>query len=107
MKFILRFLTVSAVAVVFGVVLYYAVQAWPNDSRAAVPSTSVSPTQSVLSTPASQASRPERADPTRKAIQWRSIVRVGRHVLQFSLIVLATVLTRSFVFGRKPNSKNS
>lgn len=106
MKFILRCLIVFAVAVVLGVVLYYAVQALPNDSRAVNPPAGGAASQNSLSASGNQTSRPKRRENNRsEGIRWGSIGRIARRTFMVSVIVFVAVLAKNFLFGRKPNSK--
>jgi hypothetical protein len=100
-KFFFRSLLVFAVAAGLGVILYFAVQALPNDSRPASPAASQD-----LPAPRNQTSRPERPENNRnEGIRWGSIARVARRAFLFSVIVFVTVLAKNFLFGRGSNSK--
>lgn len=103
MKFLFRSLLVLMVAVVFGVGLYYAVQALPMDA----PNPS---SPEIRRTPESGSSaqvtpRPERPNKDRGGIGWRSILEVGRRVVVFSAMVFIAVLAKNYFFERKPDRK--
>ena len=106
MKFSIRALVVSAVAVGLGIILYFAVQALPNDSRPANSSTGGPALQNGVNAPGSQTSRPERPGNNRnEGIRWRSLVRIARRTFTFSIIVLLTVFAKNFLFPKARNSK--
>ena len=103
MKFLLRSLLVLAVAIAFGVVLYYAVQALPGGST---PNQSAVKTQPEGAKHPSQnpASRPER--PVNKGgLRLRSILQVTRRAIVFSFLVFISVLAKNYIFKRKQNKR--
>jgi hypothetical protein len=103
MKFLLRSLLVLAVAVAFGVVLYYAAQALPGGST---PNQSAVKTQpeGAKNAPQNPASRPER--PVNKGgLRLRSVLQVTRRAIVFSFLVFISVLAKNFIFKRKPNKR--
>jgi hypothetical protein len=103
MKFILRFLTVLAVAVGLGLLLYFAVEALPNNSRA---SRGGSTPRGGLTTPESQTSRAERPEGNRnEGIRWRAIARVARRTFVFVVIVFVAILAKNSLFDRGGNFK--
>lgn len=101
MKFLFRSLLVLAVAVAFGVVLYYAVQALPGGPTSSQQNMGTPP-EGVKNTPANPASRSERPE-NKAGIRWRSVLRIARRVVVFSVLVLVAVLAKNFIFQRKPN----
>jgi len=51
--------------------------------------------------PANPSTRPERPEKN-GGIRWRSLLRIARRVLVFSLLVFAAVLAKNYIFERKP-----
>ena len=101
MKFMLRSLIVFAAAVGLGVMLYFAVQALPNDSRQSNPPASETGPQNGSTAPGNQSSRPDRPENNRgEGIRWRAIGRIARRTLLFSAIVFVSVLAKNVLFGR-------
>jgi len=108
MKFIYRSIIVFAVAIGIGMVLYFAVQALPNDSRPANPPANGAAHQNGLTSPGNQTSRPERPENNRnEGIRWRSLARIARRTFVFAVIVFITVLAKNSVFDRESRAKKS
>jgi hypothetical protein len=103
MKFLLRSLLVLAVAVAFGVVLYYAVQALPGGSKPNPSRVNTRP-EGAKNVPQNPASRPERPE-NRVGFRWRSVLQVTRRAIVFSLLVFISVLAKDFIFKRGPNRR--
>ena len=102
MKFILRSLIVFAAAVGLGVMLYFAIQALPNDPQQVNPPPNGTAPQSGSTAPGDQTSRPNRPENNRTTvIRWGAIARIARRTLWFSGIVFVTVLAKNIAFGRK------
>lgn len=106
MKFLLRCLLVLAVAVVLGVLLYYAVQALPGASTISPPGTSLDPKNGDTSTQPIGPQPQGGKNDSRDGFRLRSIIGIAGHVALFSAIVFASVLAKNFIFERKPNKKN-
>jgi hypothetical protein len=106
MKFLSRFLIVSAVAVGLGFLLYLAVQALPGDSRATNPSVGEVAPPNGSNAPENSSARPDRPENNRvEGIRWRAIARIARRTFVFAVIVFVTVLAKTVVFGRESNAK--
>jgi hypothetical protein len=99
MKFLLRSLLVLAIAVIFGVVLYYAVQALPGISFNAPPGDRLQPPEGRKE-PDRNAPRPERRENDRRGVR-RSILDVTRRILLFSALVFVSVLAKNLIFERR------
>ena len=101
MKFIVRSLLVFAAAVGLGVILYFAVQALPNESRPANPPANETGPQNSSTLPESQTSRPDRPENNRgEGIRWNAMGRIARRMILFSAIVFVAVLAKKVLFGR-------
>lgn len=98
MKFLLRSLLVLAIAVIFGVVLYYAVQALPGISFNSPSGVRLQP-QAARKEPDRNAPRPERRENDRRGVS-RSILSVTRRILLFSALVFVSVLAKNLIFER-------
>ncbi len=105
MKFLLRSLLVLGIAVVLGVVLYYAVQALPGVSFNSPSGFRLQPpeTRNELDR---NAPRLERRDDDRRGVG-RSILSVAKRILLFSALVFVSVLARNLIFegrlfGKRP-----
>ena len=99
MKFLLRSLLVLAIAVIFGVVLYYAVQALPGISFNSPPGARLQP-QEGRNGPDRIAPRSERRENDRRG--WsRSVLSVVRRTLLFSALVFVSVLANNLIFERR------
>ena len=104
MKFILRSLLVLAVAVVFGLVLYYAVRALPNDSPPSRPNPGIQ-THNENTVPRP---RPERSENDRGGGTGRRFVLgLARRILVFSALIFFAVLGKNYIFERKPLGKKT
>jgi hypothetical protein len=103
MKFILRCLIVLAVAVAFGILLYYVVQALPGTPN--LPAAQ-RPPQNGQSAPQNVPPRPERPENDRgRGIGIGSLVGVLGRILLFSVIVAVAVYGKNLLFGRRPTQK--
>jgi hypothetical protein len=101
MKFLLRSLLVLAIAVVFGVVLYYAVQALPGISFNPPPGARLRPEEG-RNEPDRTAPKPERRENDRGGgIRLRSLFGVVGKVIQFSVLVFVSVLAKNLIFERR------
>lgn len=100
MKFVLRSLLVLAVAVVSGLVLYYAVQALPAIS-AGPTGIRIEP-QNAGNTPENPTPRPDRPETDQGGIRWRSLFGVARQIIVFSILVFISVMTERIVFRKRP-----
>jgi len=101
MKFILRSLVVFAAAVALGLMLYFAIQALPNDSRPATSPANGTGPQNGSTLPGSQSSRPDRPENDRaEGIRWNAIGRIARRTILFSAIVFVAVLAKKVLFGK-------
>ena len=108
MKFLFRFLIVSVVAAGLGFVLYYAVQALPNDFPPTGSSAVEVTPPNGLNEPGNLTSRPERPENNRDGgIRWGSIARIGRDTILFAVLVFFAVLAKNFLFSREANPKRS
>jgi len=106
MKFLFRSFIVLAVAVGLGFLLYFAVQALPNNSPATNSPTSEVAPQNGLNSPENPISRP--ASPARNrngGIRWGSLGRMARRIIVFAVIVFIGVIGINLVFGRRLNKK--
>lgn len=105
MKFLLRSLVVLAIAAVFGMVLYYAVQALPGIASNPQPGVRLQPeggrNESDRTSP-----RPERRENDRRAGS-RSILAIARRIFLFSVLVFISVLAKNLIFERRPFKKRS
>ena len=105
MKFLLRCLIVLAVAVAFGVILYYAVQALPGATN---PPVVQRPPENGQAPPQNSPARPERPESSRgNGISLRSILGFGSKMILFSAIVAIAVFTKNLIFERKPNKRTT
>jgi hypothetical protein len=99
MKFLLRCLLVLAVAVAFGVLLYYSVQALPGASPARPGSQLESQNVNNAQIPGP---RPERSENNRRdGPRLRSVVGVIGKTILFSVLVFVAVLGKNFVFRKR------
>jgi hypothetical protein len=104
MKFLLRSILVLAVAVAFGLMLYYVVQAVPGGSmNQPGVNTQADGSQNLPNTPAPKTERPEK----NRGLRWGSILGFARRVIVFSILVFAAVLGKKYIFERKPDHKNT
>lgn len=99
MKFLLRSLLVLGIAVVFGVVLYYAVQALPGISFNSPSGIRLQP-QEERKEPDRNAPRPAGRENDRRGLR-RSILAVTRRILLFSALVFVSVLAKNLIFERR------
>jgi hypothetical protein len=99
MKFLLRSLLVLAIAVIFGVVLYYAVQALPGISLNSPPGARLQPLEGRKE-PDRNAPRPERRENGGRGVS-RFILDVTRRILLFSALVFVSVLAKNLIFERR------
>jgi hypothetical protein len=107
MKFLLRSLLVLAIAILSGVMLYYAVQQLPGAGANRPPGTVFRPEENRT--------RPENISPRssrpqgdrRNGLRWQSLLQIGRRVLVFSTLMLVSVLGKNLIFDRRPKRKNS
>ena len=99
MKFLLRSLLVLGIAAVFGVVLYYAVQALPGISSNPPPGARLQP-QEGRNEPDRNALRPERRENNQRGLS-RSILAVARRTLLFLALVFVSVLAKNLIFERR------
>jgi hypothetical protein len=103
MKFLLRCLLVLAVAIAFGVLLYYSVQALPGASPTRPGSQLESQTGNNLPRP-----RPERPENNRRdGPRLRSMVGVAGKTVLFSVLVFVAVLGKNCIFERKSGTKTN
>jgi hypothetical protein len=110
MRFLLRFLLVTAVAIGVGFALYYAVQALPVDSARPGQNQAAGESlpQNDPNASGNATSRPERPQNNRnEGARWRPVLRIARRTFLFAVIVFATVLAKGFVFSRESNTKKS
>lgn len=105
MKFLLRSLLVLAVAVVFGMGLYYAVRVLPTDSPNPPSSEIQRPPENGTNASGSSTPRKERPEKDRGGFGLRSILGFARRVIVFSVMVFAAVLARNYIFERKPKGR--
>src|SRR6266498_3451193 len=104
MRFLLRSLLVLAVALAFGIVLYYAVQALPGSSPNQPGAQPVA--QNGGTVPQNRPPRPEgREDDPGGGFRLRSIVGVIGKVILFSVLVTISVLAKNFIFERNSKGK--
>lgn len=106
MKFLLRCLLVLAIALAFGALLYYTVQALPGAAPAR-PGSQLEPQNG--NNAGDPAPRPERSENERgRAPRLRSIAGVVAKTVLFSVLVFVAVLAKNFIFrirdGQKPGS---
>jgi hypothetical protein len=99
MKFLLRSLLVLAIAVIFGIVLYYTVQALPGISVNGPAGVRLQP-QEARNEPDRNAPRPERHQNDRRGAS-RSILAVVQRILLFSALVFVSVLAKNLIFERR------
>jgi hypothetical protein len=99
MKFLLRSLLVLAIAIIFGVVLYYAVQALPGVSFRPPAGVRLQPererNESDQNTPGLGRRENDRGG------VWRSTLAVARRILLFSALVFVSVLAKNLIFERR------
>ena len=101
MKFLLRSLLVLAIAIVSGVILYYAVQALPGISSNPPPGARLQP-EGERNEPDRNAPRPERRENDRRAASVsRSLLAIARRMILFSVLVLVSVLAKNLIFERR------
>ena len=106
MRFLLRSLLVFAVALAFGIMLYYIGQALPGSSPSR-PGAEVAP-QNGGNSPQPLPPRQERPENDRGGgFRLRSIVGVMGKVILFSVLVTISVLAKNFIFERNSKGKNS
>jgi hypothetical protein len=107
MKFLLRSLLVLAIAVTFGLVLYYAVQALPGISSSAPPGARLRP-EAGGNEPGRTSPGPERRETDRGGgIRLRSLLGIARRVLLFSVLVFVSVLAKNLIFEKRVFKKRS
>ncbi|MGE5642202.1 MAG: hypothetical protein ACM3Y8_04240 [Byssovorax cruenta] len=108
MKFLIRSLLVLAVAAIFGLVLYYAVQALPNDSPNPRPNANLQP-QNGNNAAENPAPRPERSENDRGGggIGLRFFFGLARRILVFSAMIFFAVLGKNYIFERKVFGKKT
>src|SRR5512140_2587538 len=99
MKFLLRSLLVLAIAVIFGVVLYFAVQALPGVSLNSPPGARLQPPEGRKE-PDRNAPTQERRENDRRGAT-RSILSVIGRILLFSALVFVCVLAKHLIFERR------
>jgi hypothetical protein len=99
MKFLLRSLLALAIAVVCGVVLYYAVQALPGITINPPPGARLRP-EGGRNEPDRTAPGPERRENDRHG-ESRSLLAIARRVILFSVLVFVSVVAKNLVFERR------
>jgi hypothetical protein len=101
MKFLLRSLLVLAIAVLFGIVLYYAVQALPGVSFNPPAGARLRP-EGERNEPDRTAPGPERRENDRGGgIRLRSLLDVARRMILFSVLVFVSILAKNLIFERR------
>jgi hypothetical protein len=105
MKILLRSLLVLAVAVVLGVVFYYAIQALPGLSFNPPPGARLRP-EAGRNVPDRTAPRPEHRENERGRGSLSLLAAAGRVVL-FSVLVFVSVLGKNLIFEGRLFKKRS
>ena len=105
MRFLMRCLLTLGVAVVLGVLLYYAVQAVSDASPQQRQHIGNAPpvASNAAENPATRPARPE--NNSGGGVRGRSLLQIAKRIVIFSVLVFASVLARNLIFNRKPSQR--